>query len=71
MVSTQLDSAMYESDGMIGILKNGKWGYIDTTGTVKISPRFNSVGYFEGGLAKVRENQTEFIINKKGDKVSE
>ncbi len=56
---------------MIGILKEGRWGYIDTTGTIKISPRFSSIDYFEGGLAKVRKNQAEFIIDKKGNKVSE
>ncbi len=71
LIPTELDSVMYESDGMIGILKEGRWGYIDTTGTIKISPRFSSIDYFEGGLAKVRKNQAEFIIDKKGNKVSE
>ncbi|HET8540318.1 MAG TPA: WG repeat-containing protein [Anaeromyxobacter sp.] len=35
------------------VLERGKWGYIDRTGRVVISPRFDAAGRFSDGLAPV------------------
>ncbi len=36
------------------VLKGGKWGYIDLTGRVAVSPRFDEAARFSEGLAPVR-----------------
>jgi hypothetical protein len=37
-------------------VKDGKWGYVDRTGKVIVSPRFEAAGRFSEGLAPVRAN---------------
>lgn len=41
------------SDGLFRIMRNGKIGYADAEGQVRIEPRFACAGQFEGGRAKV------------------
>jgi len=48
-----LESAYEFSEGLAGVLINGKWGFIDTTGSVAIKPKFRTVWSFSGGVAKV------------------
>lgn len=46
---------------------NGKWGYIDNKGNVKIEGKFNRAYEFSEGLACVRENEKYGFIDKVGD----
>jgi hypothetical protein len=39
------------------VVKDGKWGYIDRTGRVVVSPRFDEAGRFSEGLAPVRRGK--------------
>lgn len=62
------------SEGM-GIIevKGGKWGFVDSTGQIAITPQYDGVGYFSAGLAWARLVDGNIIgfINKKGEWVIE
>jgi hypothetical protein len=47
-------SASYFSDNRARIRHNGRWGYVDRTGTTVIPPRFARAGRFRDGLARVQ-----------------
>ncbi len=56
------------SDGLIPILTEGKYGFVDLSGKVVIEPQFLEAGDFSEGLAavKVKEENGWGFINKKG-----
>jgi len=47
-------SVSYFSDNRARIRHNGRWGYVDRTGTTVIPPRFARAGRFRNGLARVQ-----------------
>lgn len=49
------------------IREGSRWGYIDTTGTVVISPRFYAASNFSEGLAAVRSGGRYGYINSRGN----
>lgn len=51
--------------------QDGQWGYIDTTGTMVIEPRFDNAARFSGGLARVRDGETVAFIDAGGQVVLE
>lgn len=56
-----------EGLGIIEV-KGGKWGFVDSSGQVAITPQFIGVGYFCGGLAWARTMDGNIgFINKKGE----
>ncbi|MBN2774857.1 MAG: WG repeat-containing protein [Prolixibacteraceae bacterium] len=73
----------YLSEGLFRIIKNGKIGYADTTGKIRIRPKYDCAYPFENGKAKVSlnclksavgeftkwESSKWFCINKKGKKI--
>ena len=40
-------------EGLACVQKDGKWGFIDKSGTVKIPFQFDSLSYFDKGKAEV------------------
>jgi hypothetical protein len=49
--------------------KNGKWGFMDTTGSVQLAPQFDMVESFQSGLAlAVKQDQVGFV-DKQGQVV--
>ncbi|HEY0427788.1 MAG TPA: WG repeat-containing protein [Pyrinomonadaceae bacterium] len=51
--------------GLFPFELDGKWGYINKTGQIIISPQFDEAGFFSDGLAKVKaENKFGFIDEK-------
>lgn len=54
------------NEGMCGVLKDGKWGYIDTTGHQVISNQFESVAPFVEGLARIHLGNQIGFIDKTG-----
>lgn len=53
------------SDGLVGFLEQGKWGFMDSTGAVIISPRYNEIRRFQSDITGVRlENKWGFIDRK-------
>jgi len=57
------------SEGLCGVLKDGKWGYIDTGGRLVIPNQFDSVGPFIEGLAEVHLGNQIGFIDKSGQYV--
>lgn len=58
------------SDGFTRIKdrKNGKWGYADAKGVIRINPRFDSATDFNAGLAVVTLGDKAYSVNKAGDR---
>jgi hypothetical protein len=54
------------NEGLCGVLKDGKWGYLDTSGHLAISNQFDSAGPFVEGLAKVNLGNQVGFIDKSG-----
>jgi len=54
------------SEGLAGVKKNGKWGYIGKDGKIKIEPRYDLVYSFSDGLAMVMVGSKTFFINRDG-----
>ncbi len=66
------------SDGLLAVeLEDGKCGYVDKSGKVVISPKYDDVAPFDEGLALVGKTdadtigakETFYVINKKGEEV--
>jgi len=67
------------SEGLAAVKIKGKWGYIDTTGTLVITPQYERRASFSEGLACVATEEirdyvgywTHFIIDRAGKTVKE
>jgi hypothetical protein len=57
---TTSDKIFQESEGLRGILKDGKYGFVDSRGRLRIANRYDGIGLFKDGLAPVK------IISKWG-----
>ena len=58
------------SDGYTRIKsrKNGKWGYANMRGVIRINPAYDSATDFKNGHAVVTKKGKAYSINKKGDR---
>ncbi|MCL2249070.1 MAG: WG repeat-containing protein [Oscillospiraceae bacterium] len=61
------DARPFSNEGYASVKKNGKWGFIDTTGELKIDYKFDDALSFSGHLAAVREGEHWGFINLQGD----
>ncbi len=43
-----------ESEGYIGIKRDGKFGFVDRRGRLRIANRYDSIGEFHGGIAPIK-----------------
>lgn len=57
------------SEGLAAVKWYGRWGYIDTTGTFVITPRFQDAGPFQRGEAEVRLGARKGRLNRQGEVV--
>ncbi len=55
------------SEGMARVKIDGKWGYIDNSGNLKVNPRFENAGNFMDGLANVEVDGRWGYIDKSGN----
>ena len=56
-------------DALFPVKIQGKWGYIDKTGTININPRFEEAKPFSEGLAQVRIGEKWGYIDPSGELV--
>lgn len=63
------DSGFHE--GLVAIEKDNKVGYMDNTGKVVITPRFDFAGMFSDGVAPVKKDGLYGFIDKTGQLVIE
>ncbi|HXC06924.1 MAG TPA: WG repeat-containing protein [Bacteroidia bacterium] len=54
------------TEGLAGVKKDGKWGFIDHTGATKIPFKYDEAGFFAEGLAFVSMGGKYGFINKTG-----
>jgi hypothetical protein len=74
-----LDQPVFFSGGFCGVKKDGKWGFIDTSGKLVIPDQFDEVGPFMEGLASVKlgsqwgfiDNTGSYAINPQFDQVGD
>ena len=48
--------------------KNGKWGYVDMKGVIRINPKYDSASDFQAEHAVVTLNGKAYSVNKAGDR---
>lgn len=67
IVSAEYATAYYAGYGLIRVVKDGKWGLINTMNDVIVTPRFSFIDIFNGAFAKVgvsENNEKTFFPNK-------
>lgn len=57
------------SEGLAGVLKNGKWGFIDKGGIEIIPTQYDSISDFHKGVCLVKRNALYGFIDKNGEEV--
>lgn len=62
-------NAMEPSEGLMGVKKNDKWGFIDRNGEIKINFIYEEVFPFSEELARVKLNGQWIIIDKTGKEI--
>jgi len=68
------DYPYYYSEGMLAVRQNEKWGFIDSTGKLRIPCKYVYGGTFHDGWSKVRKAKGEFdyvetYVNKSGQEM--
>ena len=53
LVLPQYEDAKSFNEGRAAVKQNGKWGYIDQTGTLVVPCEYDFAGYFSGGVSVV------------------
>jgi hypothetical protein len=51
------DARPFTNDGWAAVKQNGKWGFIDNSGTFRIEPQFEDALSFSGHLAAVKQGE--------------
>lgn len=64
------DSVLHFNQGLCPVKFNGKWGYMNNNGELTIDTIFDVAKVFSlDGLARVKKDNVDFYINKKGETV--
>ena len=66
VLSIVVASAAVPQEGPHPFSDAGRWGYLDSEGSIVIPPRFNQAGWFVGGFAPVRSSSSWFLIGQDG-----
>ncbi len=60
----QAEQRFKESEGLIGIQRDGKFGFVDSRGRLRIANRYEDIGEFHDGLAPIKLLGKWGYINK-------
>ena len=55
------------NDGLVAVIKNKKWGFLDAEGKVAIELKYDMVSIFDEGFAVAKRGNEFFVINKTGE----
>lgn len=69
IINYQFELGVSFSEGLAGVVKKGKWGFIDKTGSIVIDYQFDYCLPFSEGLAPVKRGNRWGFINKTGSMV--
>jgi hypothetical protein len=75
----KVEAVFEEHEGLRGIKRDGKYGFIDTRGRLRIANRYDGIGNFSEGLAAIKligrwgfiNAQDQIVINPNYDKVAQ
>lgn len=67
MLECKYEELSYAGDGLIGVLKYGKWGYMDYEGNMVIEPQFTSAYEFIQQRALVKKDGNYCAIDTSGN----
>lgn len=68
--STCYNDVEHFSNGLCAVKQDDKWGYIDKTGKMLITPVYDYAGlYAENGIAIVEKDGERMFIDKQGNKL--
>lgn len=73
-----LSESLKSSEGLIGVLRDGKYGFVDDRGRLRIANRYDSIQHFQEGLAAIKligrwgfiNHEDRIVINPNYDFVS-
>jgi hypothetical protein len=74
-IPAEYEEIAQPNDPWIMVMKNGKWGWVDHKGNIKIPCRYNAATPFNDysnetdGYATVFQFGLQFRINKKGEMI--
>ena len=55
------------NDGMVAVMKDKKWGFLDTKGNIAIELKYDKVSIFNNGAAIAKIGDDFFVLNKSGE----
>ena len=67
--SIESSKSVYTDLNRIALKKNGKWGFYDKSGNLKIKHTYSEVSNFKNDVAAVKINEEIFFIDSNGIKV--
>ena len=67
---TEYDEIIYHDGIYYKMKSNGKWGYMDDKGEVKIIPQFDEAGSMVDNRAVVTINNNKYLIDNAGKKIA-
>ncbi len=71
VIPFQFQNAYGFSEGLASVKVNEKYGYINPGGEFEIAPDFDYARYFYKGSAIVGQNNLEYLINTRGEKITQ
>ncbi|WP_304502594.1 WG repeat-containing protein [Brevibacillus daliensis] len=69
VIGYKYDHAGAFSEGLAVVKKNGKFGYVDTNGNLRIPIQYDWASAFSGGKATVKKDGKNITINERGQVV--
>lgn len=63
------DVFILAGEGLVSVKKNGKWGYADTSGTLKVELKYDYTGSFSEGIAIAQQGDKFIALNKTGEEL--
>jgi len=68
VIKPQYENATsFTDENLAAVQQNGRWGYVDKTGTWIVKPQFSRAEPFKMGLAAVQQNDKWGFIDSKGN----
>ncbi len=61
----------FNESGWAAVKKNGKWGFVDAKGTMKIEPTYEEARSFSNGYAAIKQNGLWGFMNEKKEMLLE
>lgn len=68
--SIEESQSTYFSSNRVGLKRNGKWGFYDKQGKLKIAHLYDEISRFKNNIAAIKIGQKIYLVDTNGVKVS-